>query len=275
MKTIVAATDFSEDSVNAVHYAADMAMSIDAHLLLLHVCEYPVAVNELQVQYYSMQQVQEAAAKEMEELQDNISKRCNGTLKVNTLVQEGDIIECIIAACSNNNTFAVVMGRTDRGSLERWLVGDGNLPAMRKLQWPLVTVPHGARFNGIRNIGLACDFRDVTETLPAAEIKNILQDTHANLHVLHVSADNGDAFSSKKIEASGWFQDLMSDCKPHYHFIKGTDAEAEIIAFADQQQLDLLIVIPKKHGFLEKIFRHSHSKQLVLHAHVPVMAIHE
>jgi hypothetical protein len=37
MKTIIAPTDFSPVSLNAVNFAADMAVSVDSSLLLFHV----------------------------------------------------------------------------------------------------------------------------------------------------------------------------------------------------------------------------------------------
>ncbi len=41
MKTIIAPTDFSDVSLNAVYYAADMASTVNANLLILHATEAP------------------------------------------------------------------------------------------------------------------------------------------------------------------------------------------------------------------------------------------
>ena len=46
MKTIIAPTDFSPISLNAVNYAADMAVSINADLSLLYVCLLPITYGE-------------------------------------------------------------------------------------------------------------------------------------------------------------------------------------------------------------------------------------
>jgi hypothetical protein len=37
----------------------------------------------------------------------------------------------------------------------------------------------------------------------------------------------------------------------------------------------MLLTIPKKHNFLENIFHKSKSEDLVLHSHLPIIAIHE
>ena len=43
MKTIIVATDFSTAALNAAEYAADMALAIQADILLLHISEIPIA----------------------------------------------------------------------------------------------------------------------------------------------------------------------------------------------------------------------------------------
>ena len=47
MQTIIAPTDFSNISLNAVNYAADMAMALNANLLILHAIELPINANKL------------------------------------------------------------------------------------------------------------------------------------------------------------------------------------------------------------------------------------
>ena len=47
MKTLLVATDFSNTSLNAVNYAADMAAAINAKLEVLHVMQVPVVTEFL------------------------------------------------------------------------------------------------------------------------------------------------------------------------------------------------------------------------------------
>ncbi|MBK8520712.1 MAG: universal stress protein [Chitinophagaceae bacterium] len=42
-----------------------------------------------------------------------------------------------------------------------------------------------------------------------------------------------------------------------------------------KNQIDLLVVMPHRHNLLSGLFHKSHTKQLVLHSHVPVMSIHQ
>jgi nucleotide-binding universal stress UspA family protein len=275
MKTIVAATNFSEDSVNAVRYAADMACVTGTDLLLVHVCPYPVVITEAPSAFYSVEEMVQNAEREIRLLKEKMQAGTGERISITTLVKEGDIVDGIDEACASVNTYLVVIGRSEKSEFRRFLQGTKTGTALKQLSWPLVTVPQGVLFAGIRNIGVACDFREVTETLPADEIKCMVKTFGAALHVLHVSHAAADTFSSRTVKESGWFHELMADAHPQYHFIYGDNTEAGIIEFADKNKIDMLIVIPKKHDLMGKVFKHSHSRALVLHAHTPVMAIHE
>lgn len=275
MKTIVAPTDFSATSLNAVNYAADLACVISTDLSLIHVCLIPMTFSEVPAPAYSIVELVADAEEQMKLLKEKIMNRTGERIKINTEVKQGNVVSEIDDYCASVNPYAVVLGTESAGAFERFLFGGKTISAMRQLSWPLIIVPPEVKFTSLRKIGLACDFRKVEETIPVKEIKSLVKEFHAEFHVLHVSTESGDSFSAQTIEESGWLQDILGELNPKYHFIGGTDIEKSISEFAEKNNLDLLIIIPQKHNLISKIFHHSHSKRLVLHAHVPVMAIHE
>ena len=275
MKTIIALTDFSAISLNAVNYAADMACITGGNLSLIHVCSLPLTFSEVPPPAYSIKELIADAEEQMKELKEKIIFRTGERIKINTEVRQGEVITEIDDYCALLNPDAVVMGTESAGAFERFLFEGKTIAAMRQLSWPVIIVPPKVKFVSIRKIGLACDFRKVAETIPIKEIKELVNEFHTEFHVLHVSSESGDSFSAETIEESGWLQDIVGELNPIYHFINDTHIEKGINEFAEKNNLDLLIVIPKKHNLIRKIFQHSRSKQLVLHTHVPVMAIHE
>lgn len=60
-----------------------------------------------------------------------------------------------------------------------------------------------------------------------------------------------------------------------YHFLNNKDVEEGLTGFAEKNNLDLLIIVPKKHNIFDKLFHKSHTKKLMLETHVPVMSVHE
>ena len=69
-------------------------------------------------------------------------------------------------------------------------------------------------------------------------------------------------------------EEMMRPLKPTYHFITNKNTDEGILNFAEKNKIDLLIVLLRRHGLLKRLLLKSHTRQLVLHSHVPVMALH-
>jgi len=272
MKKIIAATDFSPAAENAVNYAADMADAIGAHLLLLHVCQLPVSFGDIPVAVYIDDLVKEAE-NDLAAVSDKVNHRLKGRVGMETRVLTGTYFEELETLCQEVKPYAVITGSQGKTRAERLLFGSHSVYAMQHLNWPMITVPAGATFHTIRNIGFACDFNEVIATTPVDEIKGLVHDFHAKLHILNTA--KMETFEPEVVFQSGMLQEMLESLQPSYHFIASDDVEEGILHFADENQIDLLIVLPKRHGLIDKLTHRSHTKQLVLHSHVPVMALHE
>jgi len=275
MKTIIVSTDFSPAATNAMNYAVDMAKAIDASILLLHVYQVPVSFTDVPVVLVSVDELRKNAEAQLEELKKNIEHITSGKVKVYTEVKMGDVVDELKQLCDHVRPFAVVMGTKGHSTVERALFGSNTLTAIKKLHWPVICVPPGKEYgNGIKKIGLACDFREVVESTPALAIKDLVKEFNGELHVLNVDYDNRQ-FVSETPEQSMLLHTMLEELKPQYHFIQHRDVEDGINEFAEKNNLDLVIAIPKKHKLLEGLFKKSSTRQLVFESHVPVMCVHE
>lgn len=270
MKNIIVATDFSDVSLNAAKYAADMARQINAKLLLLHINEIVIPYGEVALM---IGPDNKKAELEMDHFRNKLSTLESEELLIEKEVRMGIFIDELKNVCESVMPYAVVMGSVGLSAGERLLFGSHAILAMNHLSWPLITVPPDVTFSNINKIALACDFKDVVDTVPVDEIKTIVHDFKAELHVINTGKKN--FFDEELIFQSGLFQEMMIDPKPLYHFIKSPDVDEGILELAEKLKIDLLIVLPKRHGLMGKLIHRSQSKQFVLHSHVPVMAIHQ
>jgi nucleotide-binding universal stress UspA family protein len=275
MKTIIIPTDFSPVATNAMHYAIDMAKKINASILLFHVYQVPVSFTDVPVVLVSVDELQKIAEEKITILKKEVEHITSGAVKVYSETRLGNTVDEIENLCEKIKPFAVVMGTKGATGIEKALFGSNTLTAIKHLTWPVICVPPGKNFGeGIKKIGFACDFRDVVKTTPTNYIKELQKEFNAELHVLNVDYHNKH-FTAGTPEESALLHTLLEDAKPEYHFIVHKDIEDGINEFAEKNNLDLIITIPKKHKLLEGIFKPSSSKQLVYQAHVPVMCIHE
>jgi nucleotide-binding universal stress UspA family protein len=275
MKTIIVPTDFSPVSLNAVNFAADMAITIDASLILLNVYNIPVTYSEATILLLSVDELKKESETQLEELKEKLIHVTSGKIKVYAEARMGNTIDELEEVCKQIQPFAVVMGAKGKTGLEKIVFGSNTLSAIRHLTFPVICVPPGKEYGkGIKKIGFACDFKQVVETTPVQFIKQMVTEFNAELHILNVDYNNKN-FKPETPEQSFLIHNLLEDLKPNYHFINNADVEDGINQFAESNNLDLVITIPKKHKLLEGIFKSSSSRQLVFQSHIPVMCVHE
>ena len=275
MKTIIIPTDFSPIATNALHYGIDMAKAVNASLLLLHVYQVPVSYSDVPIMLVSVDELKKSAEAKLATLKAEVEHITSGVVKVYTEARLGNVSDELETLCNKIKPLAVVMGSKGSTGLERVLFGSNTLSAIKHLTWPVISIPPGKIFgNGIKKVGFACDFRDIVNTTPASAIKEFVKAFNAELHVLNVDYHD-QHFKPETPEQSALLHTLLEEVKPVYHFIEHKDIEDGVNEFAEKNNLDLIIAIPKRHKLLDGIFKSSSTKQLLFQSHVPVMCVHE
>lgn len=270
MNTIIVATDFSVAASNATRYAVDMATATRKDILLLYVYPVPVAYSDIPLPM-SEQDVSRAE-QELAEVQKQLLQQVDGQVKIDTTVRVGIFLEELKQVCELVKPYTVVMGSQGTTASERLLFGGHTVQAMQHLRWSLITVPPDTRFKGIQKIGLACDFDNIVYQVPIADLQSLVNDFHAELHVCNIGRNT--TYKPQLAYESNLLQEKMKALQPQYHFITHNDTDEGIIHFAETHAIDLLIVLPKRHSLFNQLIHKSHTRHLVLHCHVPVMALH-
>lgn len=277
MKTIIIATDFSPAALNATNYGVDLALAINASVLLLHVYQIPVSYNnnmDVPLPIIDVNQLEEINKEKIQTLKEQLQHITSNKVQIDTEVKMGMLTEELEELSEKVQPFAIVMGNKGGGAVERLLVGSAALSAIRNIIWPIVVVPSGATFNGIKKIGFACDLKKIEEATPVGYLKNWAETFGARLDILNVD-HNKDSFSPEVKEKTALLQSLLGEVKTGFFFINNEDVENGINEFAESNNVDLLLVVPRKHNLLERLFQKSHSSDLVFHSRIPILSIHE
>jgi nucleotide-binding universal stress UspA family protein len=275
MKFVIIPTDFSPAAANAMNYGANLAKDIEAGIILFHSFQIPLTATEASVMMTeaSIEQMKKDAETGLNRLKDKIEKE-QPAMNVFTQLRIGNTVNELEEFSKQVKPFAIVMGSTGHSPIGRVLFGSTTLLAMRHLNCPIIAVPPNTAYKKIKKIGLACDLKHVTDSMPALFIKEITDILHAELHILHVDHFNP-RYDPDKNEEIYRIRALFEDMQLSYHFIDHTEMETGINKFAGENDLDLVITIPKKHSIFDSIFHKSASKQILFRSKIPVMSIHE
>ena len=277
MNNILVPTNFSETAKNAALYAVNFAKQLKAkRIFLYNAYQQPIATdaNMAPIELIDFNELKIFSNAGLEKFKTTLQASTPADIEIVTIGEYNTLMAGIEDVCANNNIGLVVMGVTGGGKLDETLMGSNAVNVAKHSTLPVIVVPPGAAFTDIKNVVLACDFKNVVETMPIDPIKHLLDETKAKLYVLNIDHDN------KSFSPDTPFESLMLDTLfygygPAYHFVDSTDFVEAINSFTLDMHIDLIITIPKKHGFFEGLFKRSHTKQLAFHSHVPMMVIHD
>lgn len=138
-KRILAPTDFSEPSYEALDLAVELAQHFGAELHLLHVVPplhvVPVPVN-VEIPLYELE-MREAAERSMQEL---VEQRIPNELTVFSSVVWGDPADEIIAYQKEKAVDLIVIATHGRGGWKRFVFGSVTEKVVRHPTCPVLTV---------------------------------------------------------------------------------------------------------------------------------------
>lgn len=120
----------------------------------------------------------------------------------------------------------------------------------------------------------ACDYKNVRESTPVEKIKTLLDKTGAALHIVNVYEGDKELKADKSYQQE-LLHSMLQQYGPAFHYVNDSDFMNGINTFVDEHAIDMIITIPRKHGFFDNFFKESHTKKLAFHTHVPLMFIRE
>lgn len=148
MKKILVPIDFSENSINALHVAAEIARKSGAVLEMLHVnlaAIYAAPLSEfVPVAKYNSddEQYDETASSEMERLKmELIADPAYANLNITTRVEEGYLHSSLRNVVNEDKVDLVVMGTKGSSGLNEFLIGSNTEKVVRTSPCPVLAVP--------------------------------------------------------------------------------------------------------------------------------------
>jgi nucleotide-binding universal stress UspA family protein len=271
MKRIIVPIDFSATAANAAVFAGNLAAFYGAELWLYHAYDLPVATG---FPLITADQMQEAADYELGEFRKTILADMRVAITIQTVAEASTLLGGLAGLAESLKPDMVVMGITGRNKLMRLVVGSNTVRAIQQLPYPVLVVPGNARFEPVRRIGFACDFEKVAETTPLDQLKKLVVDFRADLYVLNV-VPQGEQVPDAQLAEGMYIGEALKAYEANFQVILSNDVAEGIDWFASNNQLDWVVVIPKKHNLMQKLFGRSHTKDLLYHTHLPVLCMHE
>ncbi|MEI8099644.1 MAG: universal stress protein [Sediminibacterium sp.] len=276
MKTILVPIDFSATATNASNYALALAKQYGINRIVLYnAYQAPVSVDPMvpTVQLLDIDLMKKSSQEGLTQAKKALEHLNSKDIQIDTFSEYNILTGGINELCAAVSADLVVMGITGGGAVTETLIGSNAVSVSQHSKLPVIIVPPNSGFEKINKLVLACDFEQVEETTPMKPLTKLLEITGAELHVLHVNTPSkhviDHSFENMILDR------LLKEFSPTYHFIENESFTAGINLFSEKNKIDLIITMPKKHGFFDSLFKKSHTKKLAFHSHLPLMVMHD
>jgi len=267
-RTIIATTDFSDIADNAVRYACQLASDVHAQVTLLHAFVIPVTFSDSPMPILPLDESRKVAEERMESYRSHLQSEFPG-LQIRSQIMYGDVVDCLHELSDDTTPTLVIMGNSG-DDLPIWM-GSNLVKALKKLNISVMGVPAGISYTPVRQICLTSDLKVSGYDLLAGQLRTLTELTGASLHILHVNNGN----KSAGPDAKDLMLKSLSPMQPQYHEEVNSDIEAGIRDFVNAQQIDWLIVVPRKYSLLQSMFHKSQTRAVARVSNIPVIALHE
>jgi hypothetical protein len=271
MATIIVVTNFSASSRNALDYTCSFLGYTGVRILLLNIFSFPAPLASDGISIAAMNEVVADDERSLKAEYDWVKKNYP-EVNIQRDMLSGNFMKELHDIASDEETALIVMGAG--GKYNDLLSWDANIiDAFIDLKKPVLIIPSGAEYNSIKKIAFACNYYRKDLQTATSLIKKLVQFTKAKLYVIHIvhpsEIVNETAESNKRA-----LQQTLADITPVYYEPSFDNVVTAIDNFTAAENIDMLIVIPARHGIWYNIFQQRHTKCLVHLNHVPIMSLY-
>ena len=139
MKIILAPVDFSEVSVNAVSFAAELSKRSSARLVIVNILPNGQDESDSKIKLKS--------------LESDLKESFDASLNCESFLAHGNLVTTLEKIIAVQQPDLIVMGTKGASGLKKILIGSNTVKVISKTRVPVLAIPEVARFENFPNKG--------------------------------------------------------------------------------------------------------------------------
>lgn len=269
MKHILLPTDFSKNSINAIDFAMDFLAGVACHFYFLNV-QKPSQYVTGDIYTSSPQDttiyetISQDNKKQLEILKKTYKKKYGSQNYIfETLFDFDVIVDAINQVVLKKNISLIFMGTNGASDAAEVLFGSNTLKVIRGVHCPIIAIPKGYRYTGIKKILLTLKEDDVFHPDALNPLKELIIGKNVSAEVLQIEGSNTLPENAGK--------DMFTSI--NYHHIEGVATADAVSSFEQLIPVDIHVVFIHPTSFFKRIFFGSDAKELTYKSWVPLLVL--
>jgi nucleotide-binding universal stress UspA family protein len=274
MDKIMVPVDFSATSSWSFYYAYNLAKAAETELIVVHLYK---AVNTdshssdmtetvfNEKEYEVLRHLKAATRVPIKDLAEvNVSYIIKPQSSKNTLVS--------IAAEEQIDLILMGMHGADNTVEKFW--GSNTSHVIKNAHCPVLAIPKGAKFSGLKNIAYATDF-DKGDTKLLFQLALIAVAINATVHCVHINKADRPYQRKDGDEFKKAFNENFSNLPVTYSIWSANSIEEGLETFCRINEIDILAMLTHKKGLFSKIFgSKSVTQSMSTRTNLPLLSFH-
>lgn len=282
LKTILWATDFSDEAQEALLYAQAFSKAFKSRLIGLHV------IPDFTPAFYNMSSVIEGElVKKVDSMKKEAKKRLESIKKAKGIpfeivVQEGTASKKILETAQEKKADLIVIGRRGLSVIEKLFIGSVANQVLRNSPIPILVTKKKTGKPQFKKLLVPTDFSDQEEVERDFAWKLASGLGASELTLLHVLELHDYEFSPKVLDEM--FNTVLKRLKQrkkrekkglkvNEEIYRAVNASIGIVDYAETHHYDLIVISTCTQSKLERFFLGSTTEKVISYAHIPIFAI--
>lgn len=271
MKTIVLATDFSPGATKAAQFAAKLALDQNAQLTLLHAYQsWPDNPAKMGSFLPAGNDKRESSLTTLQHLADKLSNVPGAVVPIRCLVEEGHTKDVLQRVSKAEGADLLIMSTVGTTPQSAQLMGSTATEMVARTEVPLLLIPPGVTYAGVKNIVLGIDLATPPNALIFDTALSFARSFGSVINVLCIS-DKPDDSGTK--ERANRIRHLLT-AQPHTLTIQaGNEIYNALLTFAHTNKADLIMMLPQMRNWLQKLVSEGETQRMARLTDIPLMAV--
>ncbi|TLP71135.1 universal stress protein [Maribacter sp. ACAM166] len=275
MTRILLPTDFSKNSLTAIHYGLRLFKDMKCTFYLMNTYMPPVYHTEYLMgspaQIGLGDIVKENSMNNLESLKNELMEEFENPLHTYITHSAFNVLSSEVSRTVEAERIElIIMGTHGATGAEEILFGTNTVHIIKNAKCPVLAIPSVFEYEAPEQILFPSDFEVHLDKKDISILSKIIKTHISQLNVMHV-------FTELELEPNQLKNkknfDLLFDNQVLFHEVGSNDVIAAINAFQLKQKVNLLVMVQNKHNFFERLFIEPVIKKIGFHVTVPFMVI--
>lgn len=275
MKTILYATDYSENSVAALKYAHNMCLDLNAKLWVVHVFDNPTIMQtRAEIPFPNLEK--DALRGHTAKLEEFCKKHLGSDLKkMNVTVEaimDKSAVDGIVSKSEKIQSLLIVTGMKGESKLRRLIMGSTARGLIEKAPHPVLTIPGDTSYHPIKTIVYATDFQ--VEDLDAIrKLAEIAKPLNAKIKIVHISPLEKPIDKGEKIELEKKVNNHVDYANMELDILYSDDIFNELKICLDKNNADIIAMLEREStSYTSELFYRNLLKKMKSYGKIPLLS---